>query len=252
MTLSKTLRDKVCDKLDITPRTLLNRIRAKCQAERVADPDVGLLLVAFDEAGINVTKPAYSVPSGILEEFQEHLRTRKGETPFQVPFPSRKQKKGRKPEPRGPALLSFKSRTPTYPHIFYNKLEDEINTAYGDQRLPNAALVLSRKLIENLVFNVLQYKLGPKMMGLYFDKEHGRAKDFSVLLDSLKNQKSAFDADQHGVIDKFLDLAQKFRPEANAKAHNIIEYLDSIAQLRKFKIPEMTQFLVELIHRVRS
>jgi hypothetical protein len=166
--------------------------------------------------------------------------------------PSR-PKKTKKSEQRGPNLLNFKGKTPNYPHpIFYYKLEDEINTAYRDVRLPNAALVLSRKLIENLVFNLLQYKFGPSRMDLYFDTKQARAKDFSVLLENMKDKKSEFDADQHALIDKLWDLAQKFRPEANAKAHNIIEYLESIAQLRKFKIPEMTSLLLELISRVRS
>ncbi len=252
MTLSKKLRDKVCDKLDITPRSLLNHVKAKCQAERVADPDIGLLLVAFDEARITVTNPRYSVPPDKLKEFQEHLRTRKVEVQPQVSLLSNRAKKGKKPEPRGPALLNFKGRTPTYPHIFYNKLEDEINTAYGDRRLPNAALVLSRKLIENLVFNLLQYKFGPSSIDLYFDIKKGRAKDFSVLLENLIDQKSAFAPDQHGPIDKFWNLVQDFRTDANSKAHNVMEYLDSISQLRKFKIPEMTQILVELISQVRS
>ncbi len=253
MTLSKTLRDKVCENLDITPRHLLRLINAKCRVEGVADPDTGLLLVAFDEAGVNVTKPQFSVPPEKLGDFQEHLKARKSRlTQSQVSSTSKRAKKSEKPKPRGPTFLSFKGRTPAYPHIFYNRLEDEINTAYGDDRLPNAALVLSRKLIENLVFNLLQYKFGPKMMDLYFDKEHARAKDFSVLLENLKTRKSAFDSDQHALIDKFWDLAQKFRPEANAKAHNVMEYLESIAQLRKFKIPEMTQCMLELIYRVRS
>jgi hypothetical protein len=250
MTLSKKLRDKVCSKLDITPRSLLNRAKAKCQAEGVADPDIGLLLVAFDDANITVTKSGYSVPPDKIRAFEEHLKARKGRFPSQAPS-IRVLKKDEKAKPRGPNLLNFKNRTPTYPIIFYNRLEDEINTAYGDERLPNAALMLSRKLIENLLLNLLQYKFGPKRLDLYFDTEDARAKDFSVLLKNLKDNKSAFYPDQHDLIDKFWDMAQKFRPEANATTHNLIKYLESIAQLRKFKIPEMTNILVELISQVR-
>ncbi len=255
MTLSKTLRDQVRAKLDnITPQALGNRVRAKCRIEGIADPDIALLLVAFDDAGIIVNKPRYSVPTDKLKEFQQHLKTRKTEViQSQAPLQSASAKRGKKPEPRAPTLLNFKGRNPTYPHIFYNKLEDEINTAYGDQRLPNAALVLSRKLIENLAFNLLQYKFCPeRRIDLYFDIGHARAKDFSVLLENLKNQKSKFDPDIQSQIDKFLSLVPSFRTDANAKAHNVMEYLESIGQLRKFKIPEMTAILLELISRVRS
>src|SRR5438552_8583072 len=205
MTLSKALRDQVRTKLDkITTQALGYRIRAKCRAEGIADPDVALLLIAFD-SGIMVTKPRYSVPSEKLKDFQEYLKARKTAViQPQTPVQFTKSKKGKKTQARVPTLLNFKGKNTTYPQfVFYNKLEDEINTAYGDERLPNAALVLSRKLIENLVFNLLQYRFVPKRMELYFDVVHSRAKDFSVLIENMSDQKSEFDADIRSQVDEF-------------------------------------------------
>lgn len=110
---------------------------------------------------------------------------------------------------------------------------------------------MSRKLIENLVYNLLQYRFkGPGLI-LYFDKAHNRPQDFGILLDNLRLNKAQFDADMHNSIDKLLQLVQPFRLDANSKVHNIIEYLETASQLREMKIPEMTQLLLKMIERVQ-
>jgi hypothetical protein len=253
MTLSKALRDEARRKLGgITTQALNSRVRTKCRKEKIADLDIGLLLVAFEDAGIIVSKPQYRVPSEKLKVFQDHLDSKKNTTvPTEVVRAFKKIEKAK--PPKGPNLLSFKGKTPSYPyHVFYSKLEDEINTAYRDVRLPNAALVLSRKLVENLLFNLFQYKFTPKRLELYFDKGRGRAEDFSVLIDNLKSNTSDFPEDQQLSVEKFLKLADPFRTDANKKIHQVMEYLDSIAQIKKYKIPEMVEILIELISQVRS
>ena len=67
----------------------------------------------------------------------------------------------------------------------------------------------------------------------------------------MKDRKSGFDADEHDMIDKFLALAHPFRRDANSKAHKVMEYLDSMSQLKRLKIDEMVQFLLKLIGRVK-
>jgi hypothetical protein len=112
--------------------------------------------------------------------------------------------------------------------------------------------MLSRKLIENLLYNLLQYKFGGPGIRLYFDTAHNRPLDFSVMLDNLKEQKAQFNPDQHGMIEKFLSLAQQFRRDANSKVHNVMDYLKSMKQLRSLEVPEMTQILLRLIELARN
>jgi len=248
VTLAKTLRDEVRKKLDgISNRQLYNRIGEKTIEAGVADRDLALLLIAHEKR-IDVAKPRFSVPPLRLQQLNEYLKSRRTEQHFPMVVTTAQRKGSKAPTLQGKKLLKFKGK---YPDIFYDKLEDEINTAYSDPGLPNATLMLSRKLIENLVYNLLQYKFKGPGISLYFDTKHNRPQDFGILLDNLKNQKAQFDADLHGDIDKLLQLAQPFRLDANSKAHNIIEYLDSTSQLKKMKIPEMTQLLVKLIDRVK-
>ena len=71
--------------------------------------------------------------------------------------------------------------------------------------------MLTRKLIENLLYNLLEYKFAGQNINLYYDISNRRAQDFSVLLKNLKDHKSDFAADQHILIEKFLNLAQPFK-----------------------------------------
>src|SRR5438132_6305800 len=249
MTLSKRLRDETCKKLDnISHRQLLNRVNSKARAAGVVDRDIALLLVAHDDAGLDVSRPRFEVPEDKIGGFQEHLKRRL--TVSQVSTSTAQPKKGqrgKKSEPRPHRLLSF-----VYPQVFYKRLEEEINAAFSDLRLHNAVLVLSRKLIENLVYNILQYTLGPSKLEEYYDTQRRRPRDFGVLIERLEVHKSEFDEDQQDSMDKFLAMVKPFKFEANAKTHNIMDYLKRTGELKKFEIPEMTQILVDVAARVKK
>ncbi len=248
MALSRKLREAVCEKLNIKSAQLYNRISAKAIDAGTADRDVALLLLAH-EAKIDVVKPRFDVPKGKLDELKEHLKAQK--TPIQVPLqvPSNTKRYSKSGSVQFRRLLKFKGK---YPEIFYDRLEDEINTAYSNPNLPNAVLILSRKLIENLVYNLVEYKFDGPRIDLYYDTAHRRAHDFSVLLQNLKDHKSDFDADQHELIDKFMELAGPFRRDANSTAHKVIEYLESMSEVKRLKIEMMTQILLKLIDRVKK
>jgi len=101
------------------------------------------------------------------------------------------------------------------------------------------------------VYNLLQFKLGVKELALYYDITQNRPRDFSVLLENLKDIKTQFDPDHQPLIEKFLNWVYPFKRDANSKAHSVIDYLDSMSQVKKLKIVEMTQILLRLIERVR-
>ncbi len=248
MTLSKRLREEVSKKLGITStQQLLRRIKAKAALEGVVDNDIALLVLA-KEHGVDVTRPRFSVLQSKLDEFKHHLESRKVVQTQVLSGAQRGSTRGKR-EVRPQRLLSFRDE---YPQVFYKGLEEEINNAFNDPRLPNAVLVLSRKLIENLVYNILQYKLGPTKLEEYYDTKHRRPRDFGVLVEKLEEHKSEFDQDQQGPMDKFLSMVKPFKFEANSKTHNIMEYLRWMREVKKFEIPEMTQILVDVAARVKK
>lgn len=145
------------------------------------------------------------------------------------------------------ALLDFADQ---YPLVFYKNLEEEINIAYTSS-LPNAGLVLGRKLVENLLYNILEEKF-PKELGLRYIEDGGRAQDFSVLIDSLETKMAEFNREQRDVIVKFLALVKPFKRDANSKAHKVMDYLESVDELEKLKITEIVQFQLYLLKKIKS
>jgi len=244
----KKLRDSVCSKLEVGTRQLLRDVNTKAIEAGITDRDVALLLIAHEQ-GLPIDKPRFAVPPPKLEALNDYLRSRNA-APVLPPVTPVMKKSASKSKPATyKRLLNFKGR---YPEIFYDSLEDEINLAHSNPGLPNAVLVLSRKLIENLVYNLLEYKFGKmKRIDLYYDVHQMRAHDFSILLQNLQANKSQYDVDQQEQIDEFLEKVKPFRRDANSKAHKVTEYLASMKQVDRFEIPQMTQTLLKLIDRIR-
>ncbi|MGD0406403.1 MAG: ATP-binding protein [Candidatus Bathyarchaeia archaeon] len=146
-------------------------------------------------------------------------------------------------------LLDFSGHYPTG-LTFYGKLEEEINICYLNS-LPNATMVLSRKLIENLVYEALYTKY-PKDIELRYYIKKGRALDFSILLENLESKMPDFKNEQRDLLSKLLELIKPFRTAANGKAHNIMDYLGTIEDLDKQKIPEIIDVALKLIQNIKA
>src|SRR6185437_8323525 len=126
-------------------------------------------------------------------------------------------------------LLDFSTE---YPYkTFYKRLEDEINLC-NSSSLPNATLMLSRKMVENLLYNILELKFPGKRNLWYRDTKHGgRSHDFSVLIENLDNNSSEFEQDERALIHHLLSSIESFRREANSTAHKVIEYLETMDEI---------------------
>jgi hypothetical protein len=186
-----------------------------------------------------------------ISALQDLLKSR-GQSSVLIGEGTGARKTAKEPPGKYRRLLKFRGKYPL--PIFYDPLEDEINTAYNNPALPNAVLVLSRKLIENLVYNLLEYRFQGPGIGLYYNTGQRRAHDFSVLLDNLSKNKSEFELDLQEHIDRFLRVMAEtnFRREANSKTHTVMEYLGSMKEVSKLKIPDMVQILLLLIDRVKE
>src|SRR2546427_4452147 len=251
MTQLLPLRNEVSKKLGgISLRQLRNIVRDVSANEVIPDRTLALLLIASRDAKIDVKQPRFKVPLEKITALEEFLA--KGLATIAVSA-SPSQKKVSKGQPiKYRRLLKFAGRSPL--PVFYDRLEAEINTAYSNPELPNAVLVLSRKLMENLVYNLLAYRFKGPGIDLYYDTSHRRAHDFSVLLDNLQNHKTEFEIDLQDDIDRFLKIMTEtnFRREANSKTHTVMEYLGSRKEVSKLKIPDMVQILLLLIERVKE
>jgi len=139
-------------------------------------------------------------------------------------------------------LLDFSAR---YPGEFYRPIEDEVNSCYASN-LPNSTLILSRKLIENLVYELFFVKY-PRDIALRWDLAKNRPRDFGALVDALGEHKADFRDESARVHSKFLSMVRPFKRIANSKAHNIMEYLQDRKELEKLKIPQIVDLALRLI-----
>ena len=131
-----------------------------------------------------------------------------------------------------------------YPQNFYYKLQDEINECYTSN-YPNAAFFLCRKLIENLIFNILEKNFS-KDTDLWYDKGRICHLPLSILIKNLYGKRTDFKMNARRYIEKFNTDVGKFKKEANAKAHNIFDYLRNKDELKKFNISDIVQLLINI------
>ncbi len=246
MALFRKLREDTMKRLRVGQAAYYNHVRQKFVESGAPSMDVAALLLA-QELGIDVTKRRYAIPEKKLQALQDY-RSRQGMTIVSVPAESTPKARKRLTQKNLPfkKLLKFEGK---YPDLFFDKLERELNIAYSNPDLPNAVIMLSRKLIENLVYRAMQMQFHGKDIKLYFDSR-GRALDFSILLDNMKNHKQDFPSDLQNTIDKFLVYATSFRKKANANTHEVIEYLEKMSEVKDYKIEEMVALLLNLIKAV--
>lgn len=135
-----------------------------------------------------------------------------------------------------------------YPDTFYLKLKEEINNCY-DKNYPNATFLLSRKLIECLIYSILEKKF-PTKKELWWNPLTGYPLNLSPLITNLYQNRRRFQPNIKRYIEKINFLAEKFRDEVNKTTHNIYDYLDSRDELEQFKINEIAQLLVKIYNLV--
>lgn len=147
--------------------------------------------------------------------------------------------------PGFPVLTKEKFIAPVWiPDSFYQNLIDEINKAYIFS-IPMAFSVLIRKLLENLVIDVLREKYGTSDLTLYYNPSQGRFNDFSVLLKNLDEKKTDFHYITPSLDKDFVSTLNKYRETGNSGAHSI----DANLKVELFDKDEITH-LVETLLRI--
>jgi len=126
----------------------------------------------------------------------------------------------------------------------------EINRAYTKECY-TAANILARKVIENLIIDILREKFPPTSRinkELYYDTNKGRFKDFSVILDNLYKKRNEFGIDGKKIIERLHSKAKKIKQDANDKTHSWFYLVE-----RKKEIDDLEfQVIIELIKKLKD
>lgn len=106
----------------------------------------------------------------------------------------------------------------------YSLLVDEINTCY-EYEAYSSALVILRKLIENLLVDILRMKYEPTSEhDFYFDESKKQFLPLSNLVSNLESIASEYE--RFGLTKAHLGIIKGLRKDGNRSAHSIIDLVD--------------------------
>lgn len=113
----------------------------------------------------------------------------------------------------------------------------EINRAYN-ARCYTSVFILTRKVIENLIIDILKKKFPEKTLAnreLYFDTGRHRYKDFDVILKNFNGKRNNFGTD-NVAVSRLCSLASAFKNDANDKTHSWYHLVEDKSEVEKLSI----------------
>jgi len=106
------------------------------------------------------------------------------------------------------------------PDPFYRDLIDLINKCYSYGIYP-AVLIFSRKLLENLLVDILRRKYGMRNVELFFDTKRRRFRSFNELLKNFEEKLNDFIPIIPHLDTGFIRKVNIFREAGNSSAHTL-------------------------------
>lgn len=120
-------------------------------------------------------------------------------------------------EPRDDLFLNT---TDLNENEYYERLIQDINKCY-QHHIPDAALVLSRKLFEHLVYNILQGHYGGRNNEIFLNTDENRPLAFKALIENLRDAQTTLHQYSRDLDDEVIDAVEELRQEGNSGAHSI-------------------------------
>lgn len=134
--------------------------------------------------------------------------------------------------------------------FFYGKLEEEINACYMNKAF-TGTIILSRKLIENLLIDILRKRYSStskENLDVYFNTKKGQFHDFITLIKNLEEKQGDFVLEKV-TLNEFLCLVKPFRLKANANTHSIV-VVSNRQQIEEQNIPTMVALLKRILENM--
>jgi len=123
---------------------------------------------------------------------------------------------------------------------------DELNRAYT-YGCYTCVFIFCRKIIENLVINILEEKF-TKRRELFWDQSESRYLDFSVVLKNLYDNKSSFKPASTKAIDRLNQLAKPFKNDCNDKTHSLFHLVEKRKEIDDIGINQIIN-LVKILEK---
>lgn len=262
MYFEKELMNIFCKKMSSTNNPITSRqvhriIDTKMRELGFTNKRISGLAIASHYFGIKIRK--YSSEKELqeiekkLKEIQEY-EMKFTKLKLQIPEVKHplKSKSTSKTSPRKKQIKKFIS-IKTYPSDLYHKLQKDINLAYTYE-IYTAVLILIRKLIENLIIDILRKRYGfgsKEKVNLYFNTDRRQFRPLNTLIRNLDLKIREGDFNVFPQMDK--DLIKEiniYRDVGNRGAHTIEVDLRK-DDMKKYE--EKLEFVLNvLIHTLSS
>lgn len=106
-------------------------------------------------------------------------------------------------------------------HTYYEQLVDDINRCY-EYRVNDGVLVLTRKLHENLVYEILRAEYSDTDPQMFYDVENHRHYRYDELLNNLKDAaKDVRRMTKEGLDGEMVEEIRALKDKGNTSAHSI-------------------------------
>lgn len=103
---------------------------------------------------------------------------------------------------------------------FYYDLIENINACYSFGIYPSVR-ILSRKLLENLLIDLLRNKFGKTEINLFYDTKNSKFHNFNILLKNISEKLEDFKPISPALDPILIKKINKFRELGNSSAHTI-------------------------------
>lgn len=133
----------------------------------------------------------------------------------------------------------------------YNQLVDDINECYR-YRIYDATLVLSRKLFEDLVFQILKTHYSRDDVQMFYDHENERHYNFDELLNNLSDAVPTLKRYSRELDRALVEGVRELKNEGNAGAHAIrVDFTDDEVDALSGEATRYAEILYDILQGVR-
>lgn len=212
-------------------------IRNEISLLRQKQPTLTMNAAAHIFALKNHTSVLNKLDSDDKESLKGVLISGQGKTITEVRVSPRK--KGANVQRRLLPIIKYESE-----NYFIKEHIKELSRAYSAQCY-TAVIILFRKILENLIIDILRKKF-PKRHDLIFNDSLHRYHDFSVILDNLYSNRNAFTHDGKTAIERLNQLVKPFKNDANNKTHSWFHIVKSSSEIENLDMESIIELIIIL------
>lgn len=134
---------------------------------------------------------------------------------------------------------------------YYESLVQGINKSY-EHGINDGSLVLTRKLFENLIIDILRAEFGGNGIDLYFNTNNRQFHGLSTLCSNLRSKIPDLDHYSRQLDDGLIDQVEEFKERGNSQAHSVrVNISDEEIEGMADDATRLTEVLYEIREEVR-